>query len=62
MVQRPEWFTPYMLAGVAEANLGHKDQAIGFLEKAERGMADNPEYEDAPAFTRQLLNQLRSKP
>jgi|SRR5580704_2851902 hypothetical protein len=51
----PEWLTPYLCAGVANANLDRFDEAIRWLERMERMAACNPEYS---AATR-VLNQVR---
>ena len=51
----PEWLTPYLCAGVANANLDRFDEAIHRLEYVEKMAACNPEYS---AATR-VLNQVR---
>ena len=53
----PEWLTPYLCAGVANANLDRFDEAIRWLERVGRMAACNPEYS---AATR-VLNQMRRK-
>lgn len=60
--QRPEWFTPYVLGGLAHANLGNRPKAIELLEEARSGMDDNPDYEDLPQMVRDVLRQLKEQP
>ena len=51
----PEWLTPYLCAGVANANLDRFDEAIRRLEYVEKRAASNPEY----LATTGVLNQVR---
>jgi hypothetical protein len=51
----PEWLTPYLCAGVANANLDRFDEAIRWLERVERMAACNPEYSAAA----RVLNEVR---
>ena len=51
----PEWLTPYLCAGVAQANLGQEKEAIRRLEHVEQTAAGNPLYSAAE----RILNQLR---
>jgi hypothetical protein len=50
----PEWLTPYLCAGVANANLDRFDEAIR-LEYVEKMAASNPEYSAAA----RVLNEVR---
>ena len=59
---RPEWFTPYVMAGIAQIHLGHNAQAIQLLEQAKDGMADNPGYDDLPQQVSTTLSQLKANP
>jgi hypothetical protein len=45
--RRPEWLTPYLLAGIAYANLGNKEAAIKKLEFVSDKSAGIKEYSDA---------------
>jgi hypothetical protein len=60
--ERPEWFTPYVMACIAYANRGDKSRAIELCEQAQQGMADNPGYEDLPEQVRNFLKQLKPNP
>jgi tetratricopeptide (TPR) repeat protein len=59
ILRRPGWYTPYVFAGIAYANLGNASRAIELLEKADRGMANNPDYEDLPKLAKDLLTKLK---
>jgi hypothetical protein len=50
------------MAGIAEINLGDKSAAILFLDRAEAGMANNPDYEDLPQQVADTLQHLKSSP
>jgi hypothetical protein len=53
---RPEWLTPYLLAGIAYANLGNKQAAIKNLEFVSDKSAGIKEYSDADRILK-LLKQ-----
>ena len=57
--QRPEWFTPYVLGGLAYVNLGNRAKAIELLEEARSGMDDNPDYENLPEIVRDALEKIK---
>lgn len=43
----PDWLTPYLFSGVAEANLGNTSAAIARLKYVQEQAAGNPDYKDA---------------
>jgi hypothetical protein len=61
MSETPEWYTPFVFAGIAYANLGQKDKAIDLLQRADQGMAGNTDYGMLPAEVKRLLDLLRQK-
>jgi hypothetical protein len=50
----PEWLTPYLLSGVAEANLGNRSAAIQRLKYVQEQAAGNPDYKDAERLLKML--------
>jgi len=52
----PEWYTPYLFAGVAYEHLGQRDKAIGYLEHVSRNVGDLPEYRKATELLKALRN------
>jgi hypothetical protein len=46
MKKAPEWYTPYIYAGVAYGNLGQVEKAIEDLEHADKHVGDVSGYED----------------
>ena len=55
--QRPEWLTPYLLAGIAYANLGNKEAAIKNLEFVSDKSVGMKEYSDADRILKLLKQQ-----
>ena len=53
-----EWLTPYLCAGVANANLDRFDEAIHRLEYVEKMAACNPEYSAATRILKLLRQEL----
>lgn len=53
----PEWLTPYLMLGVAFANLGDKESAIVNLEHVISSAAGDPAYKQAQV----LLSQLKGE-
>lgn len=60
--ERPEWFTPYVMAAIGYDKLGNDRTAIELLEQAQQGMADNPEYDDLPKSVEVFLSKLMQAP
>jgi hypothetical protein len=54
----PEWLTPYLCAGVANANLDRFDDAIRRLEYVEMMAACSPEYSAATRVLKLLRQEL----
>lgn len=52
----PEWLTPYLFSGIANANLGNRDAAIQRLTYVRDEAAGNPDYADADRILRLLQN------
>jgi hypothetical protein len=50
----PDWLTPYLFSGVAEANLGNKAAAIARLKYVRDQAAGNPDYADAERLLKML--------
>jgi hypothetical protein len=50
----PEWLTPYLLSGIAHANLGDKSRAIELLSFVNKKAAGNADYQDAGRILRML--------
>jgi len=50
----PDWLTPYLFSGIANANLGKKSAAIKRLGFVRDEAAGNPDYEDADRILRLL--------
>ena len=61
MKDTPDWYSPFVFAGFAYSNLGQKGTAIRLLERADAGMADNPDYGDFVSEAKRLLALLRLK-
>ena len=59
--ETPDWYTPYVYAGIAYANLGQKEKAIQLIQFADKGMDGNPDYNELPAETKKLLDLLRPR-
>ena len=60
MNKRPEWLTPYVFAGEAQLELGHRAEALELLETAEKGIAGNPDYDPLKKRLAQMLQDIRS--
>ena len=54
----PDWFTPYFYKGVAQANIGLKDEAIRNIRYAVDNTPEDPEYAEA----RKILRRLEQQP
>jgi hypothetical protein len=50
----PDWLTPYLFSGIANANLGNKQAAIERLKFVRDEAAGNPDYADAGRVLQQL--------
>jgi hypothetical protein len=50
----PDWLTPYLFSGIANANLGKRSAAIDRLKFVQEEAAGNPDYADAERILRQL--------
>ena len=50
----PEWLTPYLFLGIAEANMGNKDDAISNFEYVIANAPDDPDYKQAKEFIKML--------
>jgi hypothetical protein len=50
----PDWLTPYLFSGIANANLGNKEAAIERLTLVKDEAAGNPDYGDAERILRQI--------
>jgi hypothetical protein len=50
----PDWLTPYLFSGIANANLGNNAAAIQRLTFVRDEAADNPDYADADRILRLL--------
>jgi len=50
----PDWLTPYLFSGVAEANLGNKTAAISRLKYVRDQAAGNPDYAGAERVLKML--------
>lgn len=50
----PEWLTPYLFAGIAQANLGERGEAIQLLRYVEREAAGDPAYSAASDLLQKL--------
>lgn len=57
MTNRPEWLTPYLFAGVAQANLGNKQEAMRLLEYVDSEAKEDPKYSEA----RRILKILKTE-
>jgi len=53
----PEWLTPYLFMGVAQANMGLTDDAILNFNYVIDNAADDPDYQQAKEFKKKLQNR-----
>ncbi len=53
----PDWLTPYLFSGIANANLGNKQAAIDRLKFVEEESAGDSAYADAGRILRELQQQ-----
>jgi hypothetical protein len=60
MKERPEWLTPYALAGEAYLQLGQNSKALELLETAKKRIAGNPDYAPLQKPLGDMLGFLRS--
>ncbi len=54
----PDWFTPYLFLGVAQADMGLKDEAIKNIRHAVDNTPGDPDYAEA----RKILERLEQQP
>jgi hypothetical protein len=54
ITKTPDWLTPYLFSGIANANLGRKAAAIDRLTFVQQQAADDPAYADAARILTQL--------
>jgi len=59
--ERPEWFTPYVMAAIAADKLGDKPRALELAQEADEGMANSPAYEDLPQQVHVFLEHLHKE-
>lgn len=52
----PEWLTPYLFLGVAQANTGNKMKAIELFKYVKENAPDDPAYKQAEEFLEKLKN------
>jgi tetratricopeptide (TPR) repeat protein len=56
IAESPEWLTPYLYLGVAYANTGRKESAIGQFEYIVKNAVGDPSYSEASEFLKKLRN------
>jgi hypothetical protein len=54
MKSTPEWLTPFMFAGIANANLGHHERAVELLRHVQENAAGDPEYAEVDSLLQRL--------
>jgi hypothetical protein len=59
MRERPEWLTPYVVAGKAYLQLGQRTKALELLESAEKRIAGNPDYDPIQKPLTEMLKALK---
>ena len=57
ITKTPEWLTPYLYLGVAEANLGMKNEAISNFEYVIKNAPGDPNYQEANELIRKLKDK-----
>jgi tetratricopeptide (TPR) repeat protein len=50
----PDWLTPYLFLGIAQANMGSKDEAIKNIRHVVDNAPEDPEYKQAEEVLKQL--------
>jgi hypothetical protein len=50
----PEWLTPYLFRGIAQANMGKESEAIASFEYVIKNAPDDPDYQRARVFIEKL--------
>jgi len=54
IMRTPDWLTPYMYSGIANANLGNKTAAIDRLTLVQQQAAADPSYAEAGRILKEL--------
>ena len=58
----PDWPTPYLFSGIANAQLNRTAEAIERLQKFVSGADDRIDYRHAVAYAKQLIAHLQGRP